>query len=164
MGGRAGGGASGGMGSRSMSDAAIARLAADKTPYTTKDLNPINEPLLKSGEYIEKHGSFDGGKIWDAHSSKIENDVGIVADKAPQHPSSNSNAQKKKYYYAYQSWSKQMDAAYDKAISAYKTDLGRTKNKALKVQIAKNIARYKQYKIDAVEVNAWVNKHYSKYA
>ena len=162
MGGRAGGGA--GFGSRGgggMSDAAIERLASSNQTFTTKDLNPINEPRLLSGEWVMKSGSFDGGRIVEVHSPKIEHDVGVIAESTPAKPNSNSKKAKAAYLKAYNTWAPKMDAAYDKAISGYKTEIGKTKNKAAKYHFSKQVQKYQGWKKDLKDVSAWINRVYS---
>ena len=144
-----------------MSDAAIQRLANSNQTFTTKDLSPLTEPKLMSGEWAMKSGSFDGGKIWDVHSPKIEHDVGVVGESAPANPTGNSKKAKSAYLKAYNQWAPKMDAAYDKAIAGYKSEIGKTKNKAAKYHFAKNIEKYKGWKSDLAKTSAWINKVYA---
>ena len=163
MGGRAGGGASGGMGSASrasVTDAMVARLASDTKQYTTKDLNWNTEPLLKNGEYLETHGSFNGGGIYEVHNPSYEKITGDVAETRPDVQFPKTAKQKAKYLADYKTYDAKWNAAVDKVMAAYKKDIPRAKTKAMKVYIAKQISKYQGWKKDSVDIMKWMEKTY----
>ena len=167
MGGRAGGGA--GFGSRgggSMSDSAIERLASSQQRFGLNDLNATMEPKLLSGEWLMTYSHFTAdGKttITDVKSSKIDNEVGSVVSSFPTVPKGNSTKAKAAYLKSYNEWASKSQAAYDKAIAGYKSEIGKTKNKAAKYFFAKHIQQMKGWKSDLAKDAAWTNKVYSKY-
>jgi len=168
MGGRAGGGASGGMGSgsRGMSDSAIERLASSQQRFGLNDLNATMEPKLLSGEWLMTYSHFTAdGKttIMDVKNAKIDNEVGSVVSSFPTVPKGNSTKAKVAYLKSYNEWASKSQAAYDKAIAGYKSEIGKTKNKAAKYFFAKHIQQMKGWKSDLAKDTAWTNKVYSKY-
>jgi hypothetical protein len=167
MGGRAGGSGMG-FGSRSgggMSDAAIARMAASSQRFGLNDLNASIEPKLMSGEWTMKYTSFtkEGGtQILSVKHSGINQEVGEIVQSFPTRPAKSTPAAKQAYLKSYNQWVSKVNSAYDKAIAGYKSEIGKTKNKAAKHFFAKNIMQYQEWKVSLAKDAAWTNKVYSK--
>ena len=157
-------GASGG--SLGMSDSAIEMLASSQQRFGLSDLNATMEPRLLSGEWLMTYSHFtaDGETtIMDVKSAKIDNEVGSVVSSFPTIPKGNSTKAKVAYLKSYNEWASKSQAAYDKAIAGYKSEIGGTKNKAAKYFFAKHIQQMKEWKSDLAKNTAWTNKVYSKY-
>ena len=159
MGGRAGGSSSG-FGSRSLSDAAINRMAKSVVEGTT--LDPRTVPELMKGEILVDSGfNRDTKQGWATNArvpeieAQISNEIGDI----PQINGSSAKA-KAKYVKDSIAYSDRYQSAMTKGITAYKKVLSKTKNKELKSLIANKIKTYTEWKSEQKNTLAWVMKNY----